>query len=105
MTIAISFAQIQDEQLNQDARRMRTTPRPVAYKPSVPSTLSRPSLPKKLMREELRDRSAKDLCWHYDESWSCDHCCKKGHLLLIEPIEDMEEEVQEHEEQVIDEEQ
>ncbi|RWW82787.1 hypothetical protein BHE74_00008722 [Ensete ventricosum] len=76
---------------------MRTTPRPVSYKPPTPSC---PSLPKKLTREELRDRSAKGLCWHCDESWSRDHRCKKGCLLLIEPLEDMEEELQEHEEEV-----
>ncbi|RZR91107.1 hypothetical protein BHM03_00019157 [Ensete ventricosum] len=105
MMAAISFARIQEEWLNQDARRMRTTPRLAAYKPLIPSNPSQPSLPKKLTREELRDRSTKDLYWHYDKSWSCDHRCKKGRLLLIEPIEDIEEEVQEHEEEVTDEEQ
>ncbi|RWW31132.1 hypothetical protein GW17_00004262 [Ensete ventricosum] len=98
---AISFARIQEEWLNQDARKTRTTPRPTAYKP--PSIPSRPSLPKKMTREELRDRSAKGLCWHCDEPWSCDHRCKKDCLLLIEPLEDVEE-VQEHEEEVTDEE-
>ncbi|RZS07460.1 hypothetical protein BHM03_00038283 [Ensete ventricosum] len=73
---------------------MRTTPRPTTYKP--PSIPSHPLLPKKLTKEELCDRLAKGLCWHYDKPWSRDHRCKKGHLLLIEPIEDMEEEVQEH---------
>ncbi|URE04495.1 hypothetical protein MUK42_34010 [Musa troglodytarum] len=66
---------------------------------------SHPSLPKKLTREELRDRSAKGLCWHCDEPWNRDHRYKRGRLLLIEPLEDMEEEVQEHEEEVTDEEQ
>ncbi|RWW15977.1 hypothetical protein GW17_00020161 [Ensete ventricosum] len=75
----------------------------MAYKP--PSIPSHPSLPKKLTKEELRDRSTKGLCWHCDEPWSRDNRCKKGHLLLIEPIEDMEEKVQEHEEEVTDEEQ
>ncbi|RRT65475.1 hypothetical protein B296_00023437 [Ensete ventricosum] len=64
MIAIIAFARIQEERLNQDARRMRTTPRPTTYKPLVPSTPSRPSLPKKLTGEELRDRSAKDL-WFY----------------------------------------
>ncbi|RZR91310.1 hypothetical protein BHM03_00019397 [Ensete ventricosum] len=100
---AISSAQIQEERLNQDARRMKTTPRPTAYKP--PSIPNHPSLPKKLTKEELRDRSAKGLYWLCDELWSRDHRCKKGCLLLIEPIEDIEEEVQEHEEEVTDEEQ
>ena len=58
-----------------------------------------------MTREELRDRSAKGLCWHYDEPWNHDHHCKRGHLLLIEPPEDMEEEVEEYEEEVMDEEQ
>ncbi|RWW13963.1 hypothetical protein GW17_00022304 [Ensete ventricosum] len=82
---------------------MRTTPRPTTYNP--PSVSSHPSLPKKLTREELRDRSTKGLCWHYDEPWSHDHRYKKGHLLLIEPLEDMEEELLEHEEEVAAEEQ
>ncbi|RWW61924.1 hypothetical protein BHE74_00030982 [Ensete ventricosum] len=102
---AISFARIQEERLNQDARRTRTTPRPATYKPSAPSAPSRPSLPKKLTIEELRDRSTKGLCWHCDEPWSRDYRCKKGRLLLIEPIEDSEKEVQEHEEEVMGEEQ
>ncbi|RWW58817.1 hypothetical protein BHE74_00034284 [Ensete ventricosum] len=96
---AISFARIQEELLNQDAKRMRTTPRSTTYKP--PSISSYPSLPKKLTKEELYDRSTKGLCWH----WSRDHHCKKEILLLIEPIENIEEEVQEHEEEVTDEEQ
>ncbi|RZS09887.1 hypothetical protein BHM03_00041011 [Ensete ventricosum] len=75
----------------------------MAYKPH--SAPNHPSLPKKLTREELRDRLTKRLCWHCNEPWSRDHHCKKGHLLLIEPLEDMEEEVQEHEKEVADEEQ
>ncbi|RWW54995.1 hypothetical protein BHE74_00038384 [Ensete ventricosum] len=98
----ISFARIQEERLNQDAQRTRTTPRPMTYKP--PSIRSCPSLPKKLTREELRDRLTKGLCWHCDEPRSHDHHCKKGHLLLIEPLEDVEEETQEHKEEVTDEE-
>ncbi|RRT73594.1 hypothetical protein B296_00002046 [Ensete ventricosum] len=100
---AISFARIQENRLNQDAWRMRTIPRLMDYKP--PSIPSHPSLPKKLTKEELHDRSTKGLCWHCDEPWSRDNRCKKGHLLPIEPIEDMEEKVQEHEEEVTDEEQ
>ncbi|RZR94550.1 hypothetical protein BHM03_00023251 [Ensete ventricosum] len=75
----------------------------MAYKP--PSVPIRPSLPKKLTREELRDRFAKGLCWHCDESWSHFHRCKKDRLLLIEPLEDIEEEVLKHEEEVMNEEQ
>ena len=69
-----------------------------------PFAPSYPLLPKKLTKEELCDRSAKGLCWHYDEPWNHDHYCKRGRLLLIEPLEDIEEEVQEHEEEVADEE-
>ncbi|RZR94018.1 hypothetical protein BHM03_00022612 [Ensete ventricosum] len=101
---AISFAQIQEERLNQDAQRMRTAPRPATYKPPTPPAPSHPLLPKKLTREKLHDRPAKNLCWHYDEPWSHDHRYKMGRLLLIEPIEDLEE-VQEHEEEVTEEEQ
>ncbi|RZR86157.1 hypothetical protein BHM03_00013297 [Ensete ventricosum] len=75
----------------------------MAYKP--PPVPNHPLLPKQLTKEELCDKSAKGLCWHCDEPWSHDHRCKKRHLLLIEPIKDMEEEVQEHKEEVTDEEQ
>ena len=102
MTTTISFARIQEERLNQDAQRMSTSPRLVVYKP--PSTPNHPSLTKKLTREELHDRSAKGHCWHCDKSWNHYHRYKRGHLLLIESLEDMEEEVQEHEEEVMDEE-
>ncbi|RRT42481.1 hypothetical protein B296_00025653 [Ensete ventricosum] len=44
--------------------------------------------PKKLARDKLHERLAKGLCWHYDESWSREHRCKKGRLLMIEPVED-----------------
>ncbi|RWV81015.1 hypothetical protein GW17_00057609 [Ensete ventricosum] len=88
LTAAISFAR--EERLNQYVRRTRPTPRPVAYK--LPSTSNRPPQPKKLTREELRDRSAKGLCWHCDESWSRDHRCKKGRLLLIELADESEQE-------------
>ncbi|RZR80798.1 hypothetical protein BHM03_00006887 [Ensete ventricosum] len=94
-------AMVEIARLNQDARRTRTTPRPTTYKP--PSIPSHPSLPKKLIRE-LRDRSAKGLCWHCDELWSRYHRCKKGRLLLSETLEDVEEVVQEHEVEVTDEE-
>ncbi|RWW88736.1 hypothetical protein BHE74_00002376 [Ensete ventricosum] len=86
---------------------MRITPRPTTYKPSTPFAPSHLSLQKKFTREELCNRSAKGLCWHCDESWSHDHHCKKGCLLVIEPIEDSEEvqeyeEVTEEEQQLVD---
>ncbi|RWW62050.1 hypothetical protein BHE74_00030849 [Ensete ventricosum] len=43
---------------------------------------------KKLTRDELRERSAKGFCWHCDELWSREHRCKKGWLLVIEPVKD-----------------
>ncbi|RRT65333.1 hypothetical protein B296_00000531 [Ensete ventricosum] len=76
--------------------------RPTTYKP--PSIPSHSSLSKIFTREELRDRLAKGLCWYCDEPWSHDHRYKKGRLLLIEPLEDVEEEVQEHKVEVTDEE-
>ncbi|RWW54591.1 hypothetical protein BHE74_00038824 [Ensete ventricosum] len=81
---------------------MRTTPRPMAYEPPASS---HPLLPKTLTKEELRDRLTKGLCWHCNKLWSRNHRCKKGHLLLIEPLEVVEEEVQKHEKDVMDEEQ
>ncbi|RZS10445.1 hypothetical protein BHM03_00041671 [Ensete ventricosum] len=100
-TVVISFTRLQDERLNQDVRRTRPTPQPTAYKTPAPSTPSRPPQPKKFTREELRDRSVKGFCWHYDEPWSHDHRCKKGRLLLIEPIDEseLEEEDLDHEEE------
>ncbi|RWW46012.1 hypothetical protein BHE74_00048091 [Ensete ventricosum] len=55
------------------------------------TTIRAPAL-KKLTRDELRERSAKGLCWHYDEPWSREHHCKKGRLLMIEPVEDVDSE-------------
>ncbi|RWW40409.1 hypothetical protein BHE74_00054178 [Ensete ventricosum] len=98
MTIAISFARLQEERLNQDAWRTKVTTRSVAHIPSTPSTISRPSQLKELTREEHRDRFAKGLCWHYNQPWSHGHRCKKGMLLMIEPIEESKEEDPEPEE-------
>ncbi|RRT45959.1 hypothetical protein B296_00054776 [Ensete ventricosum] len=96
--VDIATIHLEGDRLNQDARRTRTTPRPTAYKPPAPFAPNCPSLPKKLTRKELHDRSTKGLCWHCDEPWSRNHRCKRGHLLLIEPLDDLEEEVHEHEE-------
>ncbi|RWV82392.1 hypothetical protein GW17_00056111 [Ensete ventricosum] len=75
---AISFTRLQEERLNHEARRTKVTPRLAIPKPSAPSTIIQAPAPKKLTREELRERSAKGLCWHYDEPWSHKHRCKKG---------------------------
>ncbi|RWW43592.1 hypothetical protein BHE74_00050721 [Ensete ventricosum] len=85
---AISFACIQEEQLNHEVRRTRVTPRPAMPRPTAPSTVIQAPTPKKLTRDELRKRSTKELCWHCNESWSREYHCKKGRLLVIEPVED-----------------
>ncbi|RWW34377.1 hypothetical protein GW17_00000841 [Ensete ventricosum] len=64
-------------------------------RPTAPSTASQAPTLKKLTRDELRERSAKELCWHYDESWSREHHCKKGQLLVIEPAKDEDKETSE----------
>ncbi|RZS06063.1 hypothetical protein BHM03_00036713, partial [Ensete ventricosum] len=56
-----------------------------------PTAIQAPA-PKKLTRDELRERSAKELCWHCEEPWSREHHCKKGRLLVIEPVEDEDNE-------------
>ncbi|RWV84307.1 hypothetical protein GW17_00053986 [Ensete ventricosum] len=68
------------------------TPRLAIPRPTSLSTAIRAPTPKKLTRDELRERSAKGLCWHYDESWSREHRCKKGQLLMIELVEDEDSE-------------
>ncbi|RWW79584.1 hypothetical protein BHE74_00012119 [Ensete ventricosum] len=94
---AISFVQLQEEQLNHEDRR----------------TTIRAPTPKKLIREELWEHSAKELCWHCNEPWSREHRYKKGRLLMIKPVEDediepskerleIEEEVMEEEPKSID---
>ena len=90
---AISFARHQEEQLNHEARR---------------TTFDQVPTPKRLTREELRERYAKGLCWHCDEPWSHEHRCSKGRLLMIEPVEEEiiehPKEILEHEEEDVEEE-
>ncbi|RZR75843.1 hypothetical protein BHM03_00000369 [Ensete ventricosum] len=88
----ISFARIQEEQLNYEVRRTRVALRPVMPRPTAPSTAIQAPAPKKLTRDELRERSAKELCWHCDEPWSREHHYKKGRLLMIETVEDEDNE-------------
>ncbi|RZR76983.1 hypothetical protein BHM03_00001911 [Ensete ventricosum] len=64
-------------------------------RPNAPSTTIQAPAPKKLTRDELRERSAKELCWHCDKQWSREHHCKKGQLLIIEPVEDEDNETSE----------
>ncbi|RWV91129.1 hypothetical protein GW17_00046609 [Ensete ventricosum] len=104
----ISFARIQEERLNHEAQRTRVAPQPAIPRPVAPSTAIRAPAPKKLTRDDLRERSTKGLCWHCDEPWSREHRCKKGRLLMIEPVEDEDnkpsEEGLEPEEEAIEEE-
>ncbi|RZR95882.1 hypothetical protein BHM03_00024782 [Ensete ventricosum] len=62
-------------------------------RPISPYTAIQAPAPKKLTKRELRERSTKGLCWHYDELWSHEHRCKKGWLLVIEPAEDEDNEI------------
>ncbi|RZS18320.1 hypothetical protein BHM03_00050563 [Ensete ventricosum] len=57
-------------------------------RPTAPSAAIRAPALKNLTRNKLRERSAKGLCWHYDEPRSHEHRSKKGQLLMIEPVED-----------------
>ncbi|RWW32274.1 hypothetical protein GW17_00003069 [Ensete ventricosum] len=91
----ISFAHIQEEQLNHEVRRTRVAPRPTMSRSTAPSTVIQAPAPKKLTRDELRERSAKELCWHYDEPWSREHHCQKGRLLIVEPAENEDNETSE----------
>ncbi|RWV78139.1 hypothetical protein GW17_00060939 [Ensete ventricosum] len=93
--VAISFARIQEEQLNHEVRRTRVAPRPAMPRPTALSTTIQAPAPKKLTRDELRERSAKELCWHCNEPWSREHHYKKGQLLMIEPAEDEDNEISE----------
>ncbi|RRT63162.1 hypothetical protein B296_00029329 [Ensete ventricosum] len=92
---AISFARIQEEQLNHEVQRTRVAPRLAMPRPTAPSTAIQAPAPKKLTRDELRERSAKELCWHHDELWSREHHCKKGQLLVIELAEDEDNKISE----------
>ncbi|RWW87357.1 hypothetical protein BHE74_00003820 [Ensete ventricosum] len=64
-------------------------------KPIAPSTTIQASVSKQLTSDELRERSAKGLCWHCDKPWSREHRCKKGWLLMIEPVEGEDNETSE----------
>ncbi|RRT36955.1 hypothetical protein B296_00021748 [Ensete ventricosum] len=57
-------------------------------RPTAPSTAIQAPALKKLTRDELREQSAKGLCWHCDEPWNRKHRYKKGRPLVIESAED-----------------
>ncbi|RRT35253.1 hypothetical protein B296_00052010 [Ensete ventricosum] len=91
----IFFARIQEEQLNHEVQRTRVAPRPAMLRPTAPSTVIQAPVPKTLTRDELHERSTKELCWHCNEPWSHEHHCEKGRLLVIEPVEDEDNETSE----------
>ncbi|RZS08867.1 hypothetical protein BHM03_00039882 [Ensete ventricosum] len=91
----ISFARIHEEQLNHKLQRTRIAPLPAMPRPTAPSTTIQAIAPKKLTRNKLRERSAKELCWHCDELWRRKHHRKKGRLIMIEPVEDEDNETSE----------
>ncbi|RZS25919.1 hypothetical protein BHM03_00059195, partial [Ensete ventricosum] len=59
--VMISFARIQEEQLNHEVQRTRVTPRLAMSRPTAPSTTIQAPAPEKLTRDELHERSTKQL--------------------------------------------
>ncbi|RRT74477.1 hypothetical protein B296_00003555 [Ensete ventricosum] len=90
--LLIRFEPTDYENIDGQLEKIRQTSTIQEYQTSPqPSTVNRAPAPKKLTREKLRERSAKGLCWHYDKLWSREHRCKKGRLLVIEPVEEVME--------------
>ncbi|XP_042401280.1 uncharacterized protein LOC121991335 [Zingiber officinale] len=83
MKAALSFARLQEEKINEEGRRNNKV---ILENPSHYST------PRRLTKEEIKERMAKGLCWHCDEKWHRGHQCKQKRILMIEPIENSEEE-------------
>ncbi|KAG6493115.1 hypothetical protein ZIOFF_048092 [Zingiber officinale] len=83
MKVALSFARLQEEKINEEGRKNNKV---IRENPSHYST------PRRLTKEEIKERMAKGLCWHCDEKWHRGHQCKQKRILMIEPIENSEEE-------------
>ncbi|XP_042452681.1 uncharacterized protein LOC122037297 [Zingiber officinale] len=83
MKAALSFARLQEEKINEEGRRNNKV---IRENPSHYST------PRRLTKEEIKERMAKGLCWHCNEKWHRGHQCKQKRILIIEPIENSEEE-------------
>ncbi|KAG6488248.1 hypothetical protein ZIOFF_057007 [Zingiber officinale] len=83
MKATLSFARLQEEKINEEGRRNNKV---IRENPSHYST------PRRLTKEEIKERMAKGLCWHCDEKWHRGHQCKQKRILMIEPIENSEEE-------------
>ncbi|KAG6480241.1 hypothetical protein ZIOFF_063721 [Zingiber officinale] len=93
MKAALSFARLQEEKINEEGRRNNKV---IRENPSYYST------PRRLTKEEIKERMAKGLCWHCDEKWHSGHQCKQKRILIIEPIENSEEEDDFHEDETQD---
>ncbi|KAG6528131.1 hypothetical protein ZIOFF_010280 [Zingiber officinale] len=93
MKAALSFARLQEEKINEEGRRNNKV---IRENPSYYST------PRRLTKEEIKERMAKGLCWHCDEKWHRGHQCKQKRILMIEPIENSEEEDDFHEDETQD---
>ena len=83
MKVALSFARLQEEKINEEGRRNNKV---------IHENTSHYSTPCRLTKEEIKERIAKGLCWHCDEKWHRGHQCKQKRILMIEPIENSEEE-------------
>ncbi|KAG6493466.1 hypothetical protein ZIOFF_048452 [Zingiber officinale] len=83
MKAALSFARLQEEKINEEGRR---------HNKVIHENTSHCSTPRRLTKEEIKERMTKGLCWHCDEKWHRGHQCKQKRILLIEPIENSEEE-------------
>ncbi|KAG6518817.1 hypothetical protein ZIOFF_022298 [Zingiber officinale] len=80
---ALSFARLQEEKINEEGRRNNKV---------IRENSSHYSTPRRLTKEEIKERMAKGLCWHCNEKWHRGHQCKQKRILMIEPIENSEEE-------------
>jgi hypothetical protein len=72
---AFSFARVQEEKLSDKTHRTaRTFSRPAADKDGSSSTPTRKIA--RLTQEELKEKTARGLCWHCDEKWHRGHMFK-----------------------------
>jgi hypothetical protein len=89
---AFSFARVQEERLSEESRRpFKEMNNPVVGSSSLIPNHKTPAI--RLTREELKERTSKGLCWHCDEKWQKGHQCKQGRLLMIEPVEEVEDDL------------
>jgi hypothetical protein len=79
---AFSFARVQEKLSDETHRTTRTFNRPAANEDGSSSTPTQKTLC--LTQKELKEKTARGLCWHCDEKWHIGHMCKQGKLLMIE---------------------